>query len=75
VRLKAVLDFVSNSLDQKLSVQTLARSANISVSQLEWHFSKVFQLTPRDWILSLRLDCACRKVLTEVPKTWEEFSL
>lgn len=58
MRLQHVLTFVRENLDQKLSVMGLAESANLSVGQLERQFHRLFQLTPRAWILSLRLERA-----------------
>lgn len=58
VRLSHLLDNVRENIEHRLSVQTLAESANLSVAQLERQFQRLFQLTPRAWILSLRLERA-----------------
>jgi AraC-like DNA-binding protein len=58
VRLKQMLNYTRKHLDQEISVAALAVTANLSVAQLERHFHKLFQLTPRAWLLSLRLEQA-----------------
>jgi AraC-like DNA-binding protein len=58
VRLQKMLTDVRSQLGQNLSIAALAGSVNLSIAQLERHFQKLFQLTPRAWLLSVRLEQA-----------------
>ncbi|MES2261014.1 MAG: AraC family transcriptional regulator [Pseudomonadota bacterium] len=46
--------------DQPLSLPQLARTAHMSVAQLERYFVRIFQLTPRQVIIKTRLEAASR---------------
>jgi PAS domain S-box-containing protein len=45
---------------EDLDVAQLARLAGLSVSQLDRRFKRLFQMTPREFVLRVRLNAACR---------------
>jgi AraC-like DNA-binding protein len=51
--------------DQPLPLPELARTANMSVAQLERYFLRIYQLTPRQVIIKTRLDAAARMLAGE----------
>jgi AraC-like DNA-binding protein len=59
-RLGRVVDYVHAHLADDLRVTDLARIAELSVSQLERQFWRVFQLSPHRFVVKLRLERATR---------------
>ncbi len=64
-RIARVLDFIQANLQQMLNVETLAEMANMSQSSFHEHFKTVTDTTPQQYIKSMRLDCARRKLVEE----------
>ena len=50
--------YIQQHYDQSLSVEALAKLANISVSQFDRTFKKLFQMTPMQYIQKVRLENA-----------------
>ncbi|MGB3840165.1 MAG: AraC family transcriptional regulator [Rhodanobacter sp.] len=59
-RVREVLDYLKAHPAEKLNVSKLARRAGLSVAQLERHFKRVFQLTPQQALMQVRVDTALR---------------
>lgn len=57
-RVAAAAHFIRDHYDQPLQIGDLARIANLSVSQIERYFQKIFFLSPRQMIIKTRLDAA-----------------
>lgn len=57
-RLAIVVDHIRRNYVQPLSLKSLADMAEMSVAQLERYFQKLFQLTPRQLQLKIRLAAA-----------------
>ena len=57
-RLGRVVDYLHAHLAEDLSVTELAAFAELSVSQLERQFQRLFQLGPRRYLIKLRLERA-----------------
>ena len=57
-RLRRVADELRGHIAEPLRIVALARLADMSVSQLERQFRRVFQLTPRAFLTKLRIDHA-----------------
>ena len=57
-RLGRVVDYLRAHLAEEISVAELAELAELSVSQLERHFQRLFQLGPRRYLIKLRLERA-----------------
>ncbi|HEX7737486.1 MAG TPA: AraC family transcriptional regulator [Ktedonobacteraceae bacterium] len=57
---------------EPLKLETLARLANLSASQLERHMQRIFDLTPKQLIIKTRLDAATR--LLKEPLTISEIA-
>lgn len=57
-RLSDALDHARGNLDEPLRVADLARRASLSIAQFERHVAELFQLTPQQWLTSLRLEKA-----------------
>jgi len=58
--LRSVLDHYS----ERISVTTLAAQAGWSVSQFDRRFKALFQMTPRDYILRVRINAARHLIVT-----------
>jgi transcriptional regulator GlxA family with amidase domain len=57
--MNAVLEYVREHYADPIKVEELARLANLSPSQFERRFKKVFQITPTKHILNVRIRAAC----------------
>ena len=57
-RLRRVADELRGHIAEPVRIAALARLADMSVSQLERQFRRVFQLTPRAFLTKLRIDHA-----------------
>ncbi|HET9106159.1 MAG TPA: AraC family transcriptional regulator [Steroidobacteraceae bacterium] len=60
VRLRRVLAYLQEHYAETVRIQSLAELADFSVAQLERHFRRVFQLTPQQWLIKLRIGTAMR---------------
>ncbi len=61
-RVAAAARFIHDHYDQQLQISDLAQIADLSVSQLERYFHKIFFLNPRQMIIKTRLDAASAKL-------------
>ena len=59
-RLKRVVDHLHARYVDVVRVETLADLAGLSIAQLERHFRRVFQLTPREMLAKVRIEAAMR---------------
>lgn len=59
-RLTRVLTHLQEHYADNVRIGTLAELAEVSVAQLERHFHRVFQLTPRQMLTKLRIEAAMR---------------
>ena len=60
-RLQTALTFAERHLDELLTIAGLAERAGMSIAQFERHTQRLFELTPRQWLLSRRIERArCR---------------
>lgn len=59
-RLTRVVEHLEAHYHESVQVDTLAQLAGVSVAQLERHFRRVFQLSPRQMLTKLRIDAAMR---------------
>jgi len=57
-RIAAAATHIQKHYDQQIQVADLAGIADLSVSQVERYFHKIFQLTPRQMIIQTRLNAA-----------------
>lgn len=61
-RLTAVCDHVLAHYGEPMEVPELAKLAHLSVSQLQREFRRLFQMTPSEYILRVRLHMASRQL-------------
>jgi AraC-type DNA-binding domain-containing proteins len=61
-RLTAVCDHVLAHYGEPMEVPELARLAHLSISQLQREFRRLFQMTPTEYILRVRLHMAGRQL-------------
>ncbi len=61
--LASVVAHVSANLAQALTVTSLAVVAELSVSQLERRMHQVYGLSPKQFVVKMRVDEACRRLL------------
>lgn len=59
LELAGVADHLKSRFREKLDLPALARMAGMSVRQLERKFRATFQMTPRDYLIRMRLIAAC----------------
>ena len=59
-----VLEYVREKYAEPIKLEELARIANLSTSQFERRFKKVFQITPTRHILNVRIRAACNLLST-----------
>ena len=57
-RLRRVLDHMEAHYGEGVRMQSLAKLAGLSLSQLERQFHRVFHLTPQQWLTRLRIEAA-----------------
>lgn len=58
--LRRVFDYLHNHYAEGIRVHTLAERAAVSVKQLEQHFRRLYQLTPQQMLVKLRIESAMR---------------
>lgn len=69
--MKSVINYVVVNYAEQIEIGTLARIANLSVSQFERRFKVVFKITPLRYINKVRIDAACQMLVrTDAPLTW-----
>jgi len=56
---------IHEQFDGPLALPELARTANMSVAQIERYFLRIFHLTPRQFIIKTRIDAASRMLAGE----------
>lgn len=61
-RLRRVVAHMQAHYAEPLRVAALARLADLSVAQLERHFQRVFQLSPQQSLIKLRIEAAMREL-------------
>lgn len=61
-RLRGVLDYLEAHYGETVRMQSLADQAGLSLSQLERQFSRVFQLSPQQWLTRLRIEEAIQRL-------------
>lgn len=58
IRLKIMLEYIESHFTEKLSIEKIASSANISRSEADRCFQKYYQLSPMKYVLRYRLEHA-----------------
>ena len=70
LELAGVAEHLRTNFRDKLNMPALARMAAMSVRQLERKFRATFQMTPRDFLIRMRLVTACEQLArTSLPLT------
>jgi transcriptional regulator GlxA family with amidase domain len=72
--LEAVLNYLLTHYEEKIDFHGLARLASLSLSQLDRRFKRLFQLTPQQFLLRVRLNAACQ-MLTSTEKGISQIAL
>ena len=60
--MEEVLTYVMNHYSEKIEVGELARLVHLSVSQFDRRFKQLFQMTPQQYILRVRINTACHRL-------------
>ena len=66
-RLSRVVEIMHERYAEPLSTRDLADEARLSRSQFDRHFRRLFGTTPREYLLRVRVDAACR-LLTDTDR-------
>ena len=61
--LNAVIEYIKKNFDSPISIESLAKDNNMSVSALERRFKKYLQKTPGQYISSVRLNNGLKQLL------------
>ena len=64
VPLNAVVDYVLQNYSHPISTKTLAELIGLSVSQLDRRFNALYQMTPQEFILRVRMKAASQLLAT-----------
>ena len=72
--LAPVSDYIKEHFREKLEVHQLAELANLSVRQLERRFRHTFQMSPRAYMVRMRVNAAC-EILETSNRTMTEVAL
>lgn len=62
--MEAVLTHLLTRFEQKIDFHYLAHLASLSISQLDRRFKRLFQLTPQQFLLRVRLNAACQMLVS-----------
>jgi AraC-like DNA-binding protein len=68
-RIAAAARHIRDHYDQQIQLADLARIADLSVSQVERYFHRIFHLTPRQMIIQTRLNVASNLLRGEMSVT------
>jgi AraC-like DNA-binding protein len=68
-RLSRAVEILHERFAEPLSTRELADMARLSRSQFDRHFRRLFGTTPRDYLLRVRIDAACRLLANTDLKT------
>jgi PAS domain S-box-containing protein len=58
--MEGVLEYLLTRYEEKIDFRRLAQLASLSISQLDRRFKRLFQLTPQQFLLRVRLNAACQ---------------
>lgn len=59
-KVAAAVSLIQEGYGEEISLAALARTAHMSVAQIERYFLRIFQLTPRQMIIKTRVEAASR---------------
>jgi AraC-like DNA-binding protein len=59
-KVAAAVNLIQEEYGERLQLAALARTANMSVAQIERYFLRIFHLTPRQMIIKTRVEAASR---------------
>jgi len=57
-----VIRYLNAHFSEEVSLKKLAELAHVSVSQFERRFKQMFQITPKTYLMKLRLNAACKRL-------------
>lgn len=58
-----VILYIQDHFEQQIEISTLAEMMNLSVSQFERNFKKLFNMTPLKFINKVRIDNSCERLI------------
>ncbi len=59
----SVIKYIHTRYSEQIKVEKLAKIASMSVSLFERRFRDLFQISPRQYIIDIRLTSACKKII------------
>jgi PAS domain S-box-containing protein len=72
--MEAVLNHLLTRYEEKIDFRQLARTVPLSISQFDRRFKRLFQLTPQQFLLRVRLNAACQ-MLTSTDRSVLQIAL
>lgn len=67
-RLSPAISHISNSYNEKITIDMLAKLVHLSVSQFNRTFKSLFKVTPAQYIVRVRINAACSMLRTTPEK-------
>jgi len=64
-KVAAAVNLIQEAYGEPLPLAALARTANMSVAQIERYFLRIFHITPRQMIIKTRVEAASRLLAGE----------
>lgn len=74
LQIEPAIDYIQKHFRRKITVQTVAKTVNLSARQLDRKFQETLKMSPQEFIMKLRLKTACSE-LTCSPKKIMEIAL
>ncbi len=65
-QMEKVIDHIHSRFQERIRIPDLASLAGMSLSQFERKFKDLFQLTPQEYIIEIRLNRACKQIAMTV---------
>ena len=69
--MEQTVQFVVQNYERRIEIPELARMASLSVSQFDRKFKQLFQMTPQQYILRVRINAACQALIAGVESVAE----
>jgi AraC-like DNA-binding protein len=74
MQIEPAVEFIQNHFREKITIEEVAKTVNLSARQLDRKFQETLKMSPRDFIMKLRLKTACQ-ILTKSSTAIMELAL
>jgi AraC-like DNA-binding protein len=63
IELSGVIEYIHKNYTEQIAIGELARISGMSISLFERRFKEIFQITPRQYVIDIRLGIACKMMI------------